>query len=641
MRKKRFGGLPLFWKVLLPFLGLIVLLGATGAFLIVRDLSQRTQTAIDRDLSRQSLDARSLAHDRELYLLESANFAANIQGMAAAVDADDARAVARLLGSVLALKTDLDLVLAADVDGKGLVEYRMSGSETPERSSGGSWASNGFVRDAIADAKGGKHSGFLIEGGRTMLAIAAPVCPPARACRATGVTIAAISIDRIANEAAGRVSPSETATRGRAAVEIYDNEGRLIAATGFPGLDVKGPASAPPSVTSSGLVRRTERVGGVELATLYAPYEVQGRSVGILAVSFPSELAFDSVRSTGIRLALVLLAVMAGVIGIGALLSRFILSQVRPLLETNRALGRGELTARAPVIADDELGELARGVNQMAEQLQASYETLELRVAQRTEEVRRLLAERTEFFAAMSHDFRTPLAVILSQADMITDPGYRMSSKETAEAGMTIKESGAQVLALVNDVLELARAEAGRLEVALEEVRLTDVVGDLRGTMEGLARGGDLSLAIDVPRDLPLVHADRRRLREVILNLVDNAVKYTPPGGRVALSAAAHNGDVEVLVADSGVGIPSEAGNKIFEPFYRVKGTLPARGQASTGLGLALTKRLVEAHGGAITFESVAGQGTTFRFTLSTAGAHAKPRRKRPTASSRQGSPSS
>ena len=486
MRKRRFGGVPLFWKVLLPFLGLIVILGASGAFLIMRDLSQRAQAAIDQDLSRQSLDARSIAHDRELYLLESANFAANIQGMAAAVDAKDSRATARLLGSVLALKTDLDLVLAADRGGKGLVEYRRAGDETPTRSSGGSWGSNAFVRDALADHKGGKHSGFLIEGCRTMLAIAAPVCPPAKTCRARGVTIAAIGIDRIAHEAAGRANPSESATRGRAAVQVYDLDARLIAATGFTGLDVEGPASEPPALMDTGLVRRTERVDGVELATLYAPFEVQGRRVGTMAVSFPSELAFDNVRNTGVRLALVLLAVMAGVIGIGALLSRFILSQVRPLLETNRALGRGELTARAPVVSDDELGELARGVNQMAEQLQASYETLELRVAQRTEEVRRLLAERTEFFAAMSHDFRTPLAVILSQADMITDPSYRMTAKETAETGKTIKESGTQVLALVNDVLELARAEAGRLEVTLEEVQFPDVVGDLRGTRKGL-----------------------------------------------------------------------------------------------------------------------------------------------------------
>ena len=121
----------------------------------------------------------------------------------------------------------------------------------------------------------------------------------------------------------------------------------------------------------------------------------------------------------------------------------------------------------------------------------------------------------------------------------------------------------------------------------------------------------------------------------MILNLVDNAVKYTPPGGRIALSASAHNGSVEVLVSDTGVGIPEEAGNKIFEPFYRVKDTHPTRGQASTGLGLALTKRLVEAHGGAITFTSDPGKGSTFRFTLSTTPG-AKARRKRATADSRR-----
>ena len=609
-----FAGLPLFWKVLIPFLVLIVSIGAAGSFFIARDVSRRAQTVIDRDLQGRSLDARSVAHDRELYLLESANFAANVQGMADALDGRDRATTARLLGSVLALKADLALLVATGTDGRGLVEFRRSGvGDDPVRSGGGRWLDRAFVAEAMKAANGEKQSGFLKDGGRTLLAIAAPVCRSTSPCRAAGVTIVAIGLDQLALDAAGRgrENSAPAAARSRAAVEIYDLAGTPIASTGLVG---RAPLTSPPA-PSDRLVRRAQGSGPDRLWSLFAPYEVQGRRVGTLAVTVPAS-SYDSGHNTVLRFALILIAAMAGVVGVGAVVSRRILRQVRPLVETNRALGRGDLTARTVVVSSDELGELARGVNQMAEQLQASYETLELRVAQRTEEVRRLLAERTEFFASMSHDFRTPLAVIMNEADLLTDQSFARKTGDVKDAARTIKESSAQVLALVNDVLELARAEAGRLEVTLDAVRLGDVVGDLRGTLEGLARSGDVALSIDVPSDLPMVIADRRRLREVILNLIDNAVKYTLPGGRIAVSASATDGLVEVAVADSGVGIPAEAGDKIFEPFYRVKGTKPARGQPSTGLGLALSKRLVEAHGGDLWFTSEPDRGSTFRFTL-------------------------
>jgi signal transduction histidine kinase len=307
---------------------------------------------------------------------------------------------------------------------------------------------------------------------------------------------------------------------------------------------------------------------------------------------------------------------MAGVVALGALLSRSIMAQVKPLVATNRALERGDLSARATVLGQDELGELARGVNQMAEQLEASVETLESRVEARTEEVRRLLRERTEFFASLSHEFRTPLAVILRQADLLLDPRTPKTSRWAHETGASLRDSGRQLLHLINEILELAKAEVGGLEVTFEKVRLDEVVSDARRTMEGLAKGAGISLSMRVPRTLPPVQADPMRLREIILNLVDNAVKYTPKGGRVSVSAIARNRHVEISVADTGVGIPSEANERIFEPFYRVKGIRTQQRQPATGLGLALTKKLVEAHGGEISFVSKPGSGSTFTFTL-------------------------
>lgn len=579
----RFRDLRLFEKLLGPYLALMLFVAGFGVFLVVRDLGSRAQASVDEELALRSLDARSILRDRELYLLESVNFAANLEGTSEAVRSRDATTAARLLQSVLALKADLTLVALLDPGGVGIAEFRRSAGE-PVLASGTAFGGHELVSRALQAPGVSKVAGFLREPGGAVdvLAIAAPVCSRHSECDSVGVAIVGIGVEELTAAALGK--------RG-AVVELYGADGALLSRAGDS--DAAGPVAA----------RRT-------------PFEVQGTRAGTLAVSVPTAEAFSSARAAGVRLALVLFGAMIGVVAIGAALNRRILAQVNPLLETNRALGRGELDARAPVLSQDELGELARGVNQMAEQLQAVYETLELRVAQRTEEVQRLLKERTELFAAISHELRTPLAVIRGQAKMMRDATYPKGTKWVTDTGAVIDDSAAQLLSLVNDVLDLARAEAGRLDVEIENVRLPDVVREVRPTIEGLALAGGLRVAVDVPKDLPNVRADRRRLREVIVNLVDNAVKYTPDGGSVEVSACARNGSVVVSVADTGVGIPPETGDLIFEPFYRVRGTRTQLGQASSGLGLALAKRIVEAQGGTIGFSSEVGSGTTFTFTL-------------------------
>jgi signal transduction histidine kinase len=299
------------------------------------------------------------------------------------------------------------------------------------------------------------------------------------------------------------------------------------------------------------------------------------------------------------------------------------------VLETNRALGAGDLGARAAVVTNDEIGELARGLNQMAVELQASYETLETRVAQRTEEIQRLLRERTEFFASLSHELRTPIALIINHAETLLEREARDTGRSVDDRAEIIRGSGQQLLAVVNDILDLARLEAGSVRVDISEVSLRDVVDDLSLTMRGLASAADVRLVIDVPPDLPAVRADPARVRDVLLNLVDNAVKYTPASGSVTVSASRDGAWVTLAVSDTGVGIPAEAQDRVFEPFFRVSGTKPQRGEFSTGLGLAIAKKLVEAQSGEIGFTSVTGEGTTFSVRLPTVSASGgKPARR-------------
>jgi signal transduction histidine kinase len=332
----------------------------------------------------------------------------------------------------------------------------------------------------------------------------------------------------------------------------------------------------------------------------------------------PSSHALADVRSAAVRLAVTLLAAMVGIVAIGAALSRFLLAQVRPLVATNRALGAGDLTARAPVLGRDELGELAAGVNQMADALQSSHETLEARVHERTAEVERLLRERTEFFTAVSHEFRTPLAIILGQAEMLSDPSFEKKAAWFAQAGPVLKDAGGQLLDFVNDILEISKADAGRIELNIGDVRVDSVVRSLRPAIDQLAASGEIRAEVKVPRRLPAVRADETRLRQVVLDLVDNAVKYTPAGGEVRVTAGAVGSSVEIRVTDTGVGIPTDEADRLFEPFYRVKGTRTQNGQPSSGLGLALVQRLVEAQGGTVRFDSTPGEGTTFVVALPT-----------------------
>lgn len=596
--------LGLAWRLLAPYLVLILVLGSVGAFAIVHQLAKGAQSTFDQELLQRSVQAEAALHDRELYLLESANFAANVHGMAGALHRSSPRAVASALQSVVALKTDLELVTVVDTRGEALVDFTRSRPRArPHRDAPSEIETPPFVSTALHGRSDVRTAGLLRSGSRWYVGVASPVCGSANPCRPLGAALVAVSVDRLVLDAAAALRPTGAAVPS---VTLYDVSGAVLATSG-------SSAAPPPSpAPSDEIVRVAGDLDGQDVQTAYSTFTAAGRPIARVGVTMPTGPAFAAVHSATWRLVGVLLAVMAGTVVIGGLLSRFILAQLRPLIEANRALGQGDLSARAPILRHDELGELAVGVNQMAAQLQASHESLGRTVEQRTEEIRRLLRERTELFAALSHDLRTPLAVILNEAEVMRHPGFASKGPQIADVGRVIEDSAAQLLDLVNDILKMASSEAAQVDLNLGDVDVAAEVATMRPTIEGLSRGNSLSLDVDVPMDLPHVRADARRLRECVLNLVDNAVKYTPAGGAVHINASARNGHVRVCVADTGIGIPPQVGERIFEPFYRVDTAQPQRRQPSSGLGLAFTKRLVEAQGGSITFTSTPGEGSAF-----------------------------
>ena len=613
-----FKDLPVFWKLLVPFAALILIVGAFGAFLIVRDLSSRARDAQTQDLQQRSLSVRAFMSDRELYLLESADLAANVQGMADAVAREDGSAVEELFGSVVALKSDLSLVAGVGDDGDLLASLVRSQDRARPRARDLD-VSRSIIQRVIDSSDDAVVGGIERIRGTRMLTIAAPVCADLSPCRAVGAVLVGIRLDELARRATGTIEASDPFGVGFVA-----QDGRVLAG-GPPGrVDLPD----DPGVS----LQRAVMVDGTEAATLYTPLEMRGERIGSIAVTLPTEPYLGSVRSAGVWLVLVLLAALAGIVAIGALVSRRITRQMKMLVDANRALGTGDLSVRVPVVGRDEIGEVAHGLNQMAERLQASYDTLESRVEERTQHIDRLLNERTEFFASISHELRTPLAVIMTESDLLLDPPY--DHDEGVRSGRAIKESTAQLLAVVNDILELAKAEVGRLEIHAEPVDVAEVIDGLRPTIDGLARGATIDATIEVAEDLPAVQADPLRIRQVIMNIVDNAVKYTPDGGRLLIRVERRPDGVKILVADSGPGIAPEVGARVFDPFFHVEGLEPRRGRSSSGLGLALTKQIVDAHGGEIGYESAPGSGSTFWVILPAADAparRARPSRRLPT----------
>lgn len=620
-------GLPVFWKLLLPFLLVVLVTGVLGAYVTVRDADARERSALVERLTGHVDDARAAVHADEIELVEAAHAAAGLDGIRAALASGDGAAAAGPLESVLRRHAGLAVVAAIRSDGSSLAELvRHAPGGEPFAAVGSPWVtSDPFTFTSPAAATEGR-AGFARLGERELLVAVAPVCDGDLPCVPSG--FAAVALD--AGEVAGRAAV-RNATDMEREVALFTRAGELLASTGDP-----PPPPAELEVAATSIEPRRAGEGDHRLVTAYAGFDLGGRPAGVVAVSVPAAGAFGSSLDEALPLAALLGLAMAIAVGAAALVSRRLLRQLRALVHTSRRLGAGELSARAPVLSDDEHGELARALNRMAERLEADRDTLELQVEQRTSEVRRLLRDRTEFFAGVSHELRTPLAVIITQASMLRSHSEDPSAAE--EAGVAIGASASQLLDLVNDILSLARAEAGGVEVSATRLDLGALLADLTPMLARLGAASELEVHTRVEPGLPAVRADAARLREVVVNLASNAVKYTPAGGAVTIAAARAGDVVAVTVADTGVGIPVEVGDSVFEPFYLVPGTRAQREQASSGLGLALARRWVEAMGGTITwYPNPDGLGTVFAFTVPTAGLPPRaprPRVERPPASS-------
>jgi signal transduction histidine kinase len=215
----------------------------------------------------------------------------------------------------------------------------------------------------------------------------------------------------------------------------------------------------------------------------------------------------------------------------------------------------------------------------------------------------------------MSHELRTPLNAIIGFSEVLREEMAGPLNASQRQYVEDVLEAGQHLLSLINDILDLAKVEAGRMELALADVSILDTLESGLTMHEARASRNAITLNLTIDPDVGAVRADERKVRQVVFNLLSNAVKFTPSGGRVDVSARRHDGVVEIAIADTGVGISPADQERIFEEF-RQAGEPGSPSPEGTGLGLTLSKRFVELHGGRLWVQSELGAGTTFRFTL-------------------------
>ena len=221
---------------------------------------------------------------------------------------------------------------------------------------------------------------------------------------------------------------------------------------------------------------------------------------------------------------------------------------------------------------------------------------------------------KSQFLANMSHELRTPLNAILGYTELMLDGLYGELSAKTVEVLDRVQKNGKHLLGLINDVLDLSKIEAGQLALSLDEYSMKDIVQTVVSATESLASAKRLPLKVAVAESMPIGRGDERRIAQVLLNLVGNAIKFTDEG-EVRIAAGVFDGMFQVAVADTGPGIPHEEQGRIFEEFHQVDSSNTKK-KGGTGLGLAIAKRIVELHGGRISVQSELGRGSIFTIDL-------------------------
>jgi signal transduction histidine kinase len=284
-----------------------------------------------------------------------------------------------------------------------------------------------------------------------------------------------------------------------------------------------------------------------------------------------------------------------------------------PLLREDQIIGSLSLTRKAPgEYAPEVIDVLKSFATQSALAIQNAR--LFREIADKSAQLEAASRHKSEFLANMSHELRTPLNAIIGFSEILAEKMFGEINEKQTEYLQDILESGRHLLSLINDILDLSKVEAGRMELELSDFDLPNAIENALILVRERASRRGIRLGSTIDERLGMIGGDERKVKQVLLNLLSNALKFTPEGGRIDVGARLHNDVAEVSVADTGVGIAPEDQEAVFEEFRQV-GAADKKAEG-TGLGLALSRKFIELHGGRIWVKSQVGAGSTFTFTL-------------------------
>jgi len=356
-----------------------------------------------------------------------------------------------------------------------------------------------------------------------------------------------------------------------------------------------------------------------------------GDLIAAVRVSIPLDRTNKAVQSNRtILITMAIVTAIAGMVLSYVIVRYIIVKPVKHLKDVTEAVSSGNLDVRADIQTRDEFEELSHAFNRMLRNLVAMQEELRGLNRQLDKKVDELAQAnmalfemnrlKSDFLATMSHELRTPLNSIIGFSEVLSS-NERLSEKERRYAA-NIQTSGKMLLGLINDILDLAKIESGKMELHLEEFSIRDVVEGLLTMARPIAEKKSIELDVVIDPDVPVIYQDAGKLQQILYNLMSNAIKFTPEGGRVIVSADTTETDLVLAVEDTGVGIAPEDRERIFEKFRQgasglVGGeTTLTRQYSGSGLGLSIVRELCHILGGEISLESTLGKGSTFIIRL-------------------------
>jgi signal transduction histidine kinase/DNA-binding response OmpR family regulator len=418
---------------------------------------------------------------------------------------------------------------------------------------------------------------------------------------------------------------------------IYGGDGRPFATYTRPD---SGEIPAPPTIPKGRMEAHLIRSNEVLLSESIV---FDGKSNEVIYIRSDVQALHERLKLyVGIACIVLLISLLAA-LGVSAIFRKSVAQPIVQLAEVAKQVSiEKAYSLRAPAVRGyGEVSFLINSFNQMMAQIEKgeasltrAHDELEQRVVERTaellaakkeveaysrsilrakEDLERASRFKDQFLSTMSHELRTPLNAVLGFSELLTDSRYGPLTERQARYVNHIHSSGQHLLRLINDILDLSKIEAGRLQLNIECVAVDHAVAEVCESLQPLIDKNAHQLKQDVPTGL-VIHADATRFKQMLMNLLGNAIKFTPKGGRIALAARQAGEMVRIEVRDSGPGIPAEERKRIFEAFHRMRQSDKAA--EGTGLGLAITRRLVELHGGELDVESQPGNGSCFYFTM-------------------------